>query len=128
MKIVILLLIQCCVLSCTTIRFVNQDKNLSSNEDFIIIDKIHHIGLLGLYEYSKPVSPKRLCKNKNVLYVETKHSLVTWAISLILPAVPILGQVATIAYSPVSVTVACYEISELQIPSKKSRKRRRMTN
>ncbi|MCY4512768.1 MAG: hypothetical protein OXB86_03670 [Bdellovibrionales bacterium] len=120
-----ILLAQCLLFcSCATIRFVNQDRNLFSEEkDFIIVDRIHHIGLFGLYEYSKPVSTKKICENKNFLYVETEHSLVTWAISVILPWIPFLGQVAKMVYSPVSVTVACPDISESEYISQKTIKK-----
>ena len=83
-------------------------------EDVIIIDEMHHIGLLSLYEYSKPVSPRRHCENQRFLYVETEESIVTW----------LIGTIASTFYSPLSVTVACPDISESEYISQKTNKRK----
>lgn len=109
--------------SCATIRFVKS----SDNEEAYKKHQFHHIGLLGLYEYSSPVSPEKVCGSDNVSYIETEHSLVTWAIRYIPsylgqtlwlmpdPSVAAFGLILSsvgLIYTPMSVNVACQNLPQ----------------
>lgn len=117
-------LIFCLVLcnSCATIRFTQSQPT----SDITYQDQIHHITLMGLYEYSDPVSPKKICNEGRLSYVETEHSLATWAINQIpgfmsqsfnagavawkmpwLGGLGALFSLVPILYSPMAVRVAC---------------------
>lgn len=112
--------------SCATIRFTESQPTA----DTVYHEKIHHITLMKLYEYSEPVSPKKICKGRELSYIETEYSLVTWAINYIpgimsqsfnasavyfkspwLSSLGMLLSFVPMVYSPMSVKVACQALS-----------------
>ncbi len=92
------------LVSCQTIRFVKNNKYLENIEtqNIGVSTKLHHIGLLGLHEYSDPVSEKRICGSDEHIYTETytgwKEFLIKYFGGFLL--IPLF-------WSPLSVDVAC---------------------
>ena len=81
--------------ACHTIRFIEGDKYLHEYKDLTKNPLIHHVGALGLMEFSYPIAPKEICRDKQAVSYETKYSLLTWIISRLW------------IYSPVAATVYC---------------------
>lgn len=105
MKIIFIFLGSFLLLSCQTIRFSNSSRDLASHEDLYKVNKIHHIGILGLVEYSDPVMPKRICSNKKIISVQTEVDLKIWAIGVV--GYILSGGLASLVYTPMAVSVYC---------------------
>lgn len=68
--------------SCETIRFVNHNPaDLSSGKPSFSYDDLHHIGLFGMHEYSKPVDIDKICGSKQFIHAETYIGIKEYAIS-----------------------------------------------
>ncbi|MCY4512621.1 MAG: hypothetical protein OXB86_02915 [Bdellovibrionales bacterium] len=83
------------LLSCGTIRFVQEER-----PEVIMRSKWHHIGWFGLVELSKPFSISENCRN-GFSYVETNTSATQAALKA-------LSHLWFFTYQPESVSVACF--------------------
>ena len=114
MKTLFILLVSLIILpSCYTIHFTKGDKVPS----YYQTSQWHHIGLLGLMEFSKPVNLKALCPADSWDGVRVQKGFLQGLVSLI--SIPIggttnIGGVAypqTVSvgtfYSPEEVSVSC---------------------
>lgn len=57
----------------------------------------HHIGIVGLVEFSEPVNPKQICDGKEWASVRTREGFLQW----------LAAQVSSGLYNPQEVAVSC---------------------
>ena len=94
--------------SCQTIRFVKSDKAIANanKESLGLASKMHHIGILGLYEYSSPASIKSTC-GKDFVFVETYWGFKEWLIRSVGGFGT--GGLIGLIWTPHSLDIACQE-------------------
>ena len=93
-------------ISCQTIHYTNKSE-VPYNYTY---SQWHHIGILGLMEFSPPVNVKASCSNKGWKAVRTQtnvlQALVKGVIAFALDQVSLgLGKLSL--YSPEEVSIAC---------------------
>ena len=95
--------------SCQTIHYVNGGGAPPHHYELV---QWHHIGVLGLAEFSPPVNVKVICEDDGWRAVRTQTNIAQGAVKEIVPyflnsIMPLTGQVLKIAYSPEEASVAC---------------------
>ena len=120
MKILSLVLSFSVLCSCYTIRFVKSNRAVANaDQEYLgVASKMHHIGLLGLYEWSEPASIKRTCGiASDFVFVETYTGFKEWLIRYV--GGLMTGGLLHLLWSPHSLEIACYEktSSDRQIAS-----------
>ena len=98
--------------SCQTIHYTNKKSEVPAHYAHT---QWHHIGLLGLLEFSPPVNVKARCGNagwkavrtqKNILQAVTGAVASAIAMRILQMAHPLLGHFGNV-YSPEEVSVSC---------------------
>lgn len=82
------------MLSCSTVRFI---KSLDNTHQSRAYHTFHQVGLFGPSKFDGPLSTKKICKDKDFLYLQTENSIID----------SIVGLITLNMYSPVSVKIVC---------------------
>ena len=100
--------------SCQTIHYVNSGEEGGFAQGGLYeISKWHHIGVLGLVEYSSPVNVPALCgEGAGWKAVRTQTNIAQGAVKGVAPAIlnhviSGLGSIFQFAYTPEEVSVSC---------------------
>lgn len=106
MRWLIFLLLSSSLIACETIQFRYEDRALASETNLIKNYSFHHIGVLGLIEFSDPVSPQNICSESYTpVAIQTERDIKIWGINYV--GILLSGGLFTSAYSPQAVTVFC---------------------
>ena len=104
-----LFLVICLVLFCGSCQTIHYTNKSDVPQDYTY-SKWHHIGILGLLEFSDPVNIQSICNDKNWKAVRTQkgflQGLIPVASNVILSAVGI-PAIGSYIYTPEEVAVAC---------------------
>jgi hypothetical protein len=76
------LLLACVTTGCHKIYYHNGGP-LVANKSAALVNEWHHIGVIGLVEFSEPVDLKRYCGSKGWSAVETENSFLSGLVSAV---------------------------------------------
>ncbi len=111
-RVFFLLLLAFSFLSCHTIHFVNSGESAAAAGAPHDSAQWHHIGVLGLVEFSPPVDVQEICGDRGWRSVRAQTNIAQGAVKHIAPGVLSyiiagLGPVLSFIYTPEEASVSC---------------------